>query len=89
MPSMRFVLTLLVVSVPPTAAMANGALANPLCGLNSVYCFYSAGTITSTDSSTACSDRYSVVSITTPVTCSGMGCCAQATSRLGLRRAML
>ena len=41
MPSMRSALTLLTLIVPPTIALANATLANPLCGLNSVFCYYS------------------------------------------------
>jgi hypothetical protein len=59
MPSLRFALTLLTLIVAPTAARVSCALANPLCGQNSVFCFHSAGTITSTDSLKSCSDLYS------------------------------
>ena len=45
--------------VPPTIVLVSGAMANPLCGLNSVFCYYSAGTIASTDSLGSCSDLYS------------------------------
>ena len=62
MPSLRLALTLLAVIVLPAAALVNRALANPLCGLNSIFCFYSAGTITSTDSLKSCSDLYSASS---------------------------
>lgn len=62
MPSLRSALTLLTMIVPPTIALVNGALANPLCGLNSVFCYYSAGTIASTDSSISCSDLFSSAS---------------------------
>jgi hypothetical protein len=59
MPSLRSALMLLAVMVPPTAALVDGAWANPLCGLNSVHCFYGPGTITSSDSLESCSDLYS------------------------------
>jgi hypothetical protein len=61
---MRFLcstLTLIAVIVPP-AASVSGALANPLCGSNSIYCYYSAGTIVSTDSAKSCSDSWSAAS---------------------------
>ena len=44
------------------AVRANGALANPLCGVNSVYCSTGGGTFTSTDSIGSCWDRYSSAS---------------------------
>jgi len=59
MPSLRYALTLFTMIVPPTLALVNEALANPLCGLNSVFCYYSVGTIASTDSSKSCSELYS------------------------------
>jgi hypothetical protein len=57
MPSLRSILVLLTTSLLPTAGLVNGALANPLCGLNSVFC-YNAGTTTSTDASKSCSDPF-------------------------------
>jgi hypothetical protein len=53
---LRSALTLVAVMVPP-AASVNVALANSLCGTNSVYC-YPAGTITSTDAAKSCSELY-------------------------------
>ena len=57
--TLRLILILLAVIVPPTAIRANDALANPLCGLNSVYCSTGGGTFMSTDSLASCWDRYS------------------------------
>jgi hypothetical protein len=59
MPSPRFALTLLALIVPPAATPVNGALANPLCGLNTVYCFHTGGTTTSTNPQHSCTDQYS------------------------------
>ena len=61
-PSLRSTLTLLTMIVPPMIMLANVTLANPLCGLNSVFCYYRVGTITSTDSLKSCSDLYSSAS---------------------------
>jgi len=55
---LRAALLLIATIAAPTAALVSGALANPLCGANSIYCYYSAGTITSTDSVASCSDVY-------------------------------
>ena len=53
-PSLRFTLMFLTMMVPATVARVNVALANPLCGVNSVFC-YGAGTTTSTDPLNSCS----------------------------------
>lgn len=59
MPLLRSTLAFLAVILPPAAARVNDALANPLCGVNSVYCSTGGGTFTSTDALASCSDRNS------------------------------
>ena len=59
--SLRTTLTLLTMMVPTTAALVDRALADPLCGLNSVFC-YGAGTTASSDPVKSCSDLSSSAS---------------------------
>ena len=58
---LRSILTFLTVLVASTAALVNGALANPACGPNSVSCSLSTGTIL-TNSVESCTDLYSAAS---------------------------
>lgn len=56
---LRSTLILLAVIAPPAVVRASDALADPICGQNSVYCSTGGGTFTSTDSVGSCWERNS------------------------------